>query len=236
MREIVLDTETTGIGAGHRVIEIGCVELVNMLPTGKHFHVYLNPERAVDPGAFRVHGLSDAFLKDKPPFRLIAGKLLKFLGNARLFAHNAPFDKGMLDAEFELLGFGQILNEWVDTLPMARKAKPGGKHNLDVLLKHYGIGSTNRKLHGALLDAQLLAEVLLHLRGGKQIGLDLAVETDAAAAEGERRHYPLGSFRRHRFTEDELASHAAFVATLPNAVWNDNTPAQDGEGAMEIAA
>lgn len=227
MREIVLDTETTGIGPDHRVIEVGAVELENMLPTGRTFHRYVNPGRKVDPGAFRVHGISDSFLADKPKFLMIAGELLKFIADADLVAHNANFDKEMLDREYERLGVGKIQNTWVDTLPLARKAKPGGKHTLDVLCKHYGIGNTHRKLHGALLDSQLLAEVYLHLRGGRQMGMGLALDEDVAQVAEERPSYPPGTFRRPRLSEEDLARHAAFVATLSNPVWSDYTEPEE---------
>ena len=173
MRQIVLDTETTGLepGDGHRIIEIGCIELVDRELTGKHFHHYLNPERAVDEGAFRVHGLSNEFLKDKPLFVDISEELLAFIDEAELIIHNAPFDVGFLNAEFKRIGSKKTIKDHCqifDTLVYAREKHPGQRNNLDALCKRYDVDNTNRKYHGALLDAEILAAVYLAMTGGQR--------------------------------------------------------------------
>eukprot|EP01037_Dinobryon_pediforme_P041349 gene41349-51043_t len=171
MREIVLDTETTGLEAmgGDRVVEIGCVELFNHIPTGQIFHKYINPERSMPREAFNVHGLSDEFLKDKPKFRQVGPEFASFIAGARLVIHNASFDVGFLNAEFARLGIPAIGPELVvDTLQLARRRHPAGPNSLDALCSRYGIDNTKRVRHGALLDAELLAEVYIELIGGKQ--------------------------------------------------------------------
>ncbi len=172
-RQIVLDTETTGLSPdqGHRIIEIGCVELIDRRPTGKHFHYYLNPERLVDDGAFKVHGLSNDFLADKPVFKKIAEELVEFIRSAELIIHNATFDVGFLNAEFKKLSSKIKIEEIckiTDTLDLARKKHPGQKNNLDALCKRYQIDLSDRLLHGALLDAQLLADVYLAMTSGQK--------------------------------------------------------------------
>lgn len=172
MRQVVLDTETTGIGheLGHRIIEIGCVELQDRKLTGKHFHVYLNPQREVDEGAFRVHGISTEFLQDKPLFKDIADEFMHFVQGAELIIHNAPFDMGFLNAELALLNWPVLLNECCtvcDTLVLAREKHPGQRNSLDALCKRYEIDNSNRTLHGALLDAEILASVYLAMTGGQ---------------------------------------------------------------------
>lgn len=230
LREIVLDTETTGTDArlGDRIIEIGCVELLNHIPTGVYRHLYVNPQRPVSAGAFAVHGLSDAFLADKPLFADIAADLIAFLGDARLVIHNAAFDVGFLNAEFERLGAAKpapiALDDVVDTLALARRKHPGAGNSLDALCTRYGIDNTRRTKHGALLDAQILAEVYIELLGGKQADLGLvALASPAArgpaitvaAAVGPRP-------ARSRLTDAEREAHAAFVAGLgEGAVWRD---------------
>jgi DNA polymerase III subunit epsilon len=228
LREIVLDTETTGTdhAAGDRVIEIGCVELINHIPTGESYHVYINPQRAVSAGALAVHGLSDAFLADKPVFAAIADAFVSFIGDARLVIHNAPFDVGFLNAEFARTGHPPLQNERVlDTLNMARRKHPGSPASLDALCSRYGIDNTRRTRHGALLDAEILAEVYIELLGGKQTDLGLAV-TNAraivlesgvgAASRGARMPAP------PRLTDAERAAHAAFVAGFKGElVWRD---------------
>lgn len=180
-RQIVLDTETTGLEPtlGHRIIEIGCVELVNRKLTGKHFHYYINPERLVDDGAYAVHGISDEFLADKPVFAAIANDFLNFIEGAELIIHNAPFDVGFINAEFKLHGKGfKTVADYctvLDTLAMARYKHPGQKNNLDALCKRYGVDNSKRDLHGALLDAQILADVYLAMTGG-QASLSLAAD------------------------------------------------------------
>jgi DNA polymerase-3 subunit epsilon len=228
LREIVLDTETTGTdpAAGDRVIEIGCVELVNQFPTGRSYHVYINPERPVSQGAFQVHGLSDAFLADKPVFASIVDEFVDFVGDGRLVIHNAPFDVGFLNAEFARTGHKPIiLNQVVDTLSLARRRHPGAPNNLDALCSRYGIDNSRRTKHGALLDAEILSEVYIELIGGKQADLGLQVgpvhrETRivAAASIGPAAPREIVS----RLTDDERVAHAAFVDKLgPDALWRD---------------
>ncbi len=178
MREIVLDTETTGTdpAAGDRVIAIGCVELVNHVPTGRTYHVYLNPERAVSAGAQGVHGLSNAFLADKPVFAAVADELLAFIGDGRLVIHNAGFDIAFLNAEFARTGHPALgLQGVIDTLSLARRKHPGASNSLEALCARYGIDNSHRTKHGALLDAEILAEVYIELIGGKQADLGLAI-------------------------------------------------------------
>lgn len=172
MRQIALDTETTGLdpASGHRVIEIGCIELVNRKFTGNHFHVYLNPDREVDAGAFRVHGISTQFLQDKPRFRDVLPDLIQFIDKSELIIHNAPFDVGFLNAELGLLNHVSRLHDYcsvLDTLEMAREKHPGQRNSLDALCKRYHVDNSNRQLHGALLDAEILAFVYLAMTGGQ---------------------------------------------------------------------
>ncbi len=178
VREVVLDTETTGTEArnGDRIVEIGCVELVNHCPTGRTFHVYLNPERRMSEGAFAVHGLSDAFLADKPVFADVAEEFAAFIAGARLVIHNAAFDVGFLDMEFARIGRKGVIDPGrvVDTLAMARRKHPGASNSLDALCARYGVDATRRVRHGALLDAEILSEVYIELIGGKQAALGLA--------------------------------------------------------------
>lgn len=172
MRQIVLDTETTGIGAefGHRIIEIGCVELIDRKLTGNHFHVYLNPQRKVDEGAFKVHGISTEFLQDKALFSDVAADFIKFIDNSELIIHNAPFDVGFLNAELKRINWSKSLDNHcsvLDTLVLAREKHPGQRNGLDALCKRYDVDNSNRQLHGALLDAELLAFVYLAMTGGQ---------------------------------------------------------------------
>jgi DNA polymerase III subunit epsilon len=231
LREIVLDTETTGVDArlGDRIIEIGCVELLNHIPTGVTRHIYVNPQRPVSAGAFAVHGLSDAFLADKPVFADVAEDLVAFLADARLVIHNAAFDVGFLNAEFERLAAGRprpiAMEDVVDTLALARRKHPGAGNSLDALCTRYGIDNTRRTKHGALLDAQILAEVYIELLGGKQADLGL-VAGPAAAARGPVLAVEAAALgprpTRSRLTDEERAAHAAFVAGLgEGAVWRD---------------
>ncbi|MEX0628932.1 MAG: DNA polymerase III subunit epsilon [Cucumibacter sp.] len=217
-REIVLDTETTGFSpeAGDRLVEIGCVELVNHVPTGQHFHRYLNPERDMPEDAFRVHGLSAEFLAGHRPF-------LDFLADSPLIIHNAPFDLGFLNAELERVERATIANPVIDTVTLARKVHPGARVSLDALCKHYGIDTSKRTLHGALLDAQILAEVYLELIGGRQVAMALGRQdreeiaanlTEIRPASG--RIVPLTP----RLTEQEIEAHGKFVASLGKAaIW-----------------
>jgi DNA polymerase-3 subunit epsilon len=227
MREIVLDTETTGLDPfqGHRLIEVGCIELVNGIPTGKAFHRYLNPERTVPPEAFAVHGLSDDFLKDKPFFAEIAEELLAFIGDVPLVAHNALFDLGFLNGELERAGKPPITAaRLVDTLLLARRKHPAGPNRLDDLCARYGIDNSHRTKHGALLDAEILAEVYVELTGARQAQLVLMESTNGAgaiqAAPGSIRVRPI--VLAARLTADERTAHLAFIATLgENALWRE---------------
>lgn len=188
MRQIVLDTETTGLepSQGHRIIEIGCVELVNRKLTGRHYHQYINPQREVDSGAIEVHGITNQFLADKPVFSQVAGEFLEFIKGAQLVIHNAPFDIGFMDHEFALLnsGIGKTADycSVIDTLVMARKMHPGQRNSLDALCKRYFVDNSSRELHGALLDSEILADVYLLMTGG-QTALSLAA--DGGEANGE---------------------------------------------------
>ncbi|HYD31828.1 MAG TPA: DNA polymerase III subunit epsilon, partial [Azospirillaceae bacterium] len=220
-REIVLDTETTGLNplTGDRVVEIGCVELINHLPTGSHFHKYINPECPVPAEAFAVHGLSDDFLRDKPVFAEIAGDFLDFVADGTLVIHNASFDLGFLNAELARLGLPAIpMARAIDTVKLARQKIPGAQVNLDALCRRFGIDNSNRTLHGALLDSQLLAEVYLELLGGRQRGLSLsASEAERrAAARIQRVARPP---RPHAASPEELAAHEELLKKLKNPLW-----------------
>jgi len=188
MRQVVLDTETTGIGDGHRIIEIGCVELVNRKLTGRHYHQYINPQRLVDPEAMEVHGITDEFLEDKPLFEHVASDFLEFIKGAQLVIHNAPFDVGFMDMEFSRLrGFPKTRDvcSVLDTLVLAREMHPGQRNSLDALCRRYGIDNSHRELHGALLDSEILADVYLFMTGG-QTALVLDEEKgDKEKGEGE---------------------------------------------------
>jgi len=227
MREIVFDTETTGLDPlqGHRLIEIGCIELVNRFPSGRVFHRYLNPERDVPAEAYAVHGLSNDFLRDKPFFSEIADDLIAFIDEAALVAHNALFDLSFLNAELDRCAKVTIARDrLVDTLMLARRRHPAGPNSLDHLCARYGIDNSHRTKHGALLDAELLAEVYIELVGGRQASLIL-VDTSratATAANGApimlRRAEPIAP----RLTDDERQAHALFVANLgEKAIWLD---------------
>ncbi|MCO5090500.1 DNA polymerase III subunit epsilon [Bosea sp. (in: a-proteobacteria)] len=226
MREIVLDTETTGVEAnnGDRIVEIGCVELINHCPSGRTFHVYINPERAMPVEAFNVHGLSEAFLADKPVFAAIADEFADFIVGAKLVAHNAAFDVGFINMEFRRLGLPPVEQAFVvDTLSMARRRHPGASNSLDALCTRYGIDNSRRTRHGALLDSEILAEVYIELIGGKQASLGLGVEAAAgrgdvvmAAAEKPQRRHPLPP----RLDEAALQAHEAFVlGSLKAPLW-----------------
>lgn len=187
MRQVVLDTETTGLepSKGHRIIEIGCIELFERKPTGRHFHVYINPQRLVDPEAMAVHGITDEFLSDKPLFTDIATEFVNFIRGSQLVIHNAPFDVGFMDHEFAKVGGIGKTEDFctvLDSLVLARKMHPGAKNNLDALCRRYGIDNSHRELHGALLDAEILADVYLMMTGG-QTALSLA--DDAAGGVGQ---------------------------------------------------
>lgn len=222
MREVILDTETTGLDPsdGHRICEIGCVELVGRIETGRTFHAYLNPCRPMPAEAEAVHGLSDAFLADKPVFASVAAELAAFLGDARIIAHNAEFDRRFLNWELRNCGHDQIPFERVDdTLVLARKKFPGAKHSLDALCSRFGIDLSVRDKHGALLDAQLLARVYVELMGGRQIGLSLGqtIQIEETVAVRVERRYVAP--RPHAATPEELARHDAFLKLLKNPLW-----------------
>ncbi|TCO73426.1 DNA polymerase III subunit epsilon [Rhodovulum euryhalinum] len=228
MREIVLDTETTGFepSEGHRIVEIGAVELWNHLPTGRTFHEYINPERSMPQGAFEVHGLGDDFLRDKPVFRLIGKKFLDFVGDAKLVIHNAAFDMKFLNAELGWLGLPLLpWDQAIDTLAMARQKFPGSPATLDALCRRFGVDNSAREKHGALLDSEILAEVYLELIGGRQPDLVLAVRPGQTTATGDGadnawRARPRGEPLPPRVSADEAAAHAAFVEKLgEDAIW-----------------
>jgi DNA polymerase-3 subunit epsilon len=221
LREIVVDTETTGLDPdkGDRIVELGAVELVNHLPTGRTFHAYVNPERAMPEEAFRVHGLSAEFLADHPVFAEQVDALLEFIGDARLVIHNAGFDVRFLNAELRRCGRPPLTpDRAVDTLVLAQRRFPGQPNSLDALCRRFAVDNAARTLHGALLDCHLLAEVYLHLMGGRQVALGLALPTAVRAAAVSRAVRPA---RPHPpLAEAELAAHAAFIATMKDAVWN----------------
>jgi DNA polymerase III subunit epsilon len=226
MREIVFDTETTGLDplTGDRLVEIGCIELVNRFPTGKTFHWYFNPERDMPETAFKIHGLSSEFLRDKPLFAEKADELITFLGDAQLVAHNAMFDLGFLNAELERVGRALVSRErMIDTLLIARRKHPGGANRLDDLCARYQIDNSRRIKHGALLDAELLAEIYIELISARQASLVLSQAAIPAAAAGmivvaPKRVVPLSV----HVTEEERAAHLRFVATLGGSpIWSD---------------
>lgn len=225
LREIVLDTETTGLDPadGHRVVEIGCIELVNHIPNGRVWHQYFNPERDMPTAAFNVHGLSEEFLREKPLFGELAEDFLDFIDGARLVIHNASFDSGFLNAELDRLGLPSLAGGLiVDTLALARRKHPGAPNSLDALCKRYAIDNSARTRHGALLDAELLAEVYLELIGGRQTRLSL-VSADAGpqqsiveAVDIAPRPEPLPG----RLSDDDRAGHRRAVKALgANAIW-----------------
>lgn len=227
MREIIFDTETTGLDSREdRVIEIGGVELENQFPTGRTIHIYINPgDRKVHPDALAVHGITDEFLKDKPSFADVVDEILAFFGEARWVAHNATFDMGFINAEFQRLGLPPIAGDRVtDTLALARRKHPMGPNSLDALCRRYGIDNSHRTRHGALLDSELLAEVYIEMIGGRQAALGLVAsqigglvaDADDAPIVMIKRERPLAP----RLTEADLASHAALVARIGDkAVW-----------------
>jgi DNA polymerase-3 subunit epsilon len=231
MREIVFDTETTGLSplAGDRVVEIGCVELWNRVETGRTFHAYFNPERPMPSGAEAVHGLTDTFLADKPRFRDRARDLLEFLGDCPLVAHNASFDFGFLNHELNNCGHPLIcLTRMVDTLQIARSKHPGAKHSLDALCTRFGVDRSLRVKHGALIDAQLLAQCYVELTGGRQIGLtltDIVAErmdraADSAGPKAAAIVLEIRPPRAHAPSEEELQAHAHFLSTLVDPIWH----------------
>lgn len=232
MREIIFDTETTGLdNREDRVIEIGGVELENQFPTGRTLHIFVNPgSRKVHPDALAIHGITDEFLKDKPPFADVVEEILGFFGDARWVAHNATFDMGFINAEFARLGMPPIANDRVtDTLALARRKNPMGPNSLDALCRRYGIDNSHRAKHGALLDSELLAEVYIEMLGGRQAALGLvsskstgqAIEHDEAPIMIGQRPRPLPN----RLSEADLAAHAALIAKIGSkAIWTKYEP------------
>jgi DNA polymerase-3 subunit epsilon len=223
LRQIVLDTETTGIDpkSGHRIIEIGCVELIDRKLTGNNYHVYINPEREVDEGAFKVHGISNEFLADKPVFEEISTDFFDFINGAELIIHNAPFDVGFIDHEFALLGTGlanlENYCQITDTLVLARKKHPGQRNNLDALCKRYDITNFNRELHGALLDSEILALVYLAMTGGQAALFDVEFDEPQVTLKQNKQ----ADSAQHAFhlkvikaSEEELSQHQEYLAML----------------------
>jgi|SRR6185369_6069659 DNA polymerase-3 subunit epsilon len=225
MREIVFDTETTGLdpGSGDRMVEIGCIEIFNRIETGRTFHAYFNPEREMPFGAEAVHGLTTIFLSDKPLFSDKAEELLEFIGDAPLVAHNASFDFAFMNFELERCGRPPVsMSRMVDTLTLARTRHPGAKHSLDALCVRFGIDRSQRVKHGALLDAQLLAQVYVELTGGRQIGLGLVADTAAIHVNPASRPVVTREprpARPHFAAVEELERHRAFIAKLVNPLW-----------------
>ncbi len=229
-REVVLDTETTGLDPrdGHRVVEIGAVELINHVPTGRSLQIYINPMRSMPAEAFEIHGLADDFLADKPVFGDIVESFFDFIGDAKLVIHNAGFDIKFLNAELAALDRPAIeMRRTIDTVALARRKFPGAPASLDALCRRFGIDLTRRDKHGALLDSELLAEVYLELIGGRQPGFGLAgpeaeakTGAEPTAQPAARAPRPARPPRPHQPSADELAAHAAFVGELENPIWN----------------
>jgi DNA polymerase-3 subunit epsilon len=220
MREIVLDTETTGLDPadGHRIVEIGCIELVNHMPSGRVFHRHVNPEREMPEDAYAVHGLSAEFLAKHPPFAAIADEFLDFLGEGRLIIHNAEFDLKFINSELRRLGKAILRSDIEDTLALARRRYPGAQASLDALCRRFEIDLSARTKHGALLDCELLAAVYLELIGGRQPGLEFVVDTalvDGAVAIDR----PIRPARPHAASPEELAAHAAMLQLLKQPIW-----------------
>ena len=235
MREIIFDTETTGLDprSGHRLVEIGCIELIDRRETGRNFHAYFHPERDMPAEAEAVHGLSITFLADKPRFADSAGELIDFLGDAPLIAHNAAFDFGFVNAELARAGMALLdMERMVCTVQMARRLHPGGKHSLDALCVRYGIDRSHRIKHGALLDAELLAHLYIEMTGGRQIGLGLAARPIGIAADigefgseigsGGPPARPYREPRPHAPSPAEQAQHVQFVSQLKQPLWHDS--------------
>lgn len=230
MREIVLDTETTGLSPdnGDRIVEIGCVELINHVPTNNTYQVYLNPEKDMDPGAEKVHGLTNEFLSDKPKFAEIADSFLDFIGGSNLIAHNADFDINFLNSELVRAKKDKINNDRVvDTLKIARSKFPGARNSLDALCKRFFVDNSNRSLHGALLDSELLAEVYLELVGGKEPDLELSTETIKKDNKSQNKTSKLSTRKnklKSRITNIDEKNHRDFLASFPKeSLWLKNT-------------
>lgn len=227
MREIIFDTETTGFDPknGDRMVEIGCIEMVNRVLTGRSYHAYFNPERSMPAEAEAVHGLSDAFLADKPLFAQGAQEFLDFIEDSPMIAHNAAFDFNFIDYELDRIGLPKVdRSRMVDTVALAKVRHPGAKLSLDALCSRYGIDRSHRTKHGALLDAELLAQVYVELRGGRQIGLELGAETTEIVVEAKalvRKDRPFRQPRPHAATEAELAIHGEFLKSVDTPLWGD---------------
>lgn len=222
MREVILDTETTGIdpGSGHRIVEIGCLEIVSGVKSGAFFHTYLNPERDMPPEAERVHGLSERFLRDKPVFSQKAEELLAFIGDDRLVIHNAAFDLKFINAELKRLGFSAIgFERTVDTLELARRKFPGSPASLDALCKRFNIDASAREYHGALLDAELLCEVYAELLGGRQAVLTLSSVSAGGSLPTDGSKTAQLPPREFAITPEELVAHARMLEKLKNPIW-----------------
>ena len=222
MREIVLDTETTGFKAngGDRMVEIGCIELINHVASGESFQRYINPERDMPDGAFQVHGLSSEFLSDKPVFAEVADEIRAYLGDDKLIIHNASFDMGFLNAEFKKIGGKELpMEQAIDTVALARRKYPGAPASLDALCRRLEIDNSQRTLHGALLDAELLAEVYLELIGGRQPGLVLSAAATKAAETDEKQVRTVRQARPHKPSDDERAAHIAFIDKIEDPIW-----------------
>lgn len=227
MREIIFDTETTGMSPqdGHRMVEIGAIELVGRVPSGRTYHQYINPEREIDAGAIRVHGITNERVKNEPTFKEIADDFLDFIGDAALVAHNAPFDMNFMNFQYQDIGYPALTNEVIDTIPMARRKFPGARVNLDALCKRFEVDNSGRTFHGALLDSELLAEVYVHLTGGLQTGLTFENETDAEEEEIDfaSKEIVKASFQEVRqfgLPADELKAHDEFVEKFKDALWH----------------
>lgn len=237
MREIVLDTETTGLDPinGDRLVEIGCVEVFNHIATGKTYHQYVNPQRDMPAGAFAVHGLSEEFLSGHPVFKDVVDDFLAFIGDDPLVIHNASFDMGFINAELRRLKRRELpMTQAVDTVRMARRKFPGAPASLDALCRRFDIDNSSRTYHGALLDAELLAEVYLELRGGRQPGLSLAAAEAGAASKASDPENDIPAPpaeirppRPHSASAEELAAHEAFIATLKQPLWLGDAPDAD---------
>lgn len=222
MREIVLDTETTGLdpASGDRIVEIGCIELMDHMPTGETYHQYVNPERDIPAESFRIHGLSEEFLGDYPIFSGIVDKFLDFIGDDTLVIHNAAFDIKFVNAELERLGFTPIpLSRAVDTVQIARRRFPGAGASLDDLCRRFGVDNTSRTLHGALLDADLLADVYIDLIGAREPGLDLAARGSTAGFVVKHGDKPLRPPRPHVLRPEEKEAHDAFLSQITDPIW-----------------
>ncbi len=239
MREIIFDTETTGLSpaGGDRMVEIGCVEMVNRVETGRHYHAYFNPQRLMPSEAEAVHGLSDTFLSDKPDFAETVHELLDFIGDAPLIAHNATFDFGFLNHELQRCNRDPIcLSRMICTLVLARSRHPGAKHSLDALCTRFGVDRSHRVKHGALLDAQLLAQVYVELTGGRQIGLTLIDDRSAgeAAPTSLAVQRPFRAPRPHFASDAERDRHRRFIAALANPLWERFLAPTSGDVSASI--